>query len=228
MVHAYYFPYWFQAIRGETAFESGLHYIPYAASLFIFAMIAGALVTKTGHYMPPTLLGTAMFAIGSGLMITLQIDTSTARWVGFQIFAGAGIGIASQQAIVAAQAVLPPEAMAIGSSLMIFGQSLAGAIFVSVGNTILRNQLSSSLTEANIPNVDVAAVLAAGATDVRKMIPLEHLHTFLSLYNDAITKVFILVIPLSVLSFLSSLPMEWKSVKAKKPADDKKTPGGEV
>lgn len=74
LVHAYYLPYWFQAIRDDSPIQSGVHLIPYMASNFFFSMVAGLLVTKTGYFNPPALLGPIIAAIGSGLLTTLQVD----------------------------------------------------------------------------------------------------------------------------------------------------------
>lgn len=215
LVESYYIPYWFQAIKNDTAIKSGVDTIPYLASNFFCTMIAGSFVTKTGYFNPPAILGGAIATVGCGLITLYHVDTPTGRWIGYLIIAGGGIGFAVQQGIVAVQAVLPQEVVPIATSLILFAQSLSGAIFVSVGSSLLRNGLETGLEAAQLPGVDVASVLAAGATQVKDVVPKESLARVFQIYNDALDKVFIVAVPLTGLGMICALGMEWKSLKAK-------------
>lgn len=215
LVHAYYIPYWLQAIRGDTATESGVNMIPYVASNFFFVLLTGVVAMKTGYVNPPALLGPIPATIGSGLLTTLSLNSSTAKWAGYQVLAAAGIGMSIQQGVVAVQAVLPEATVPIGTALVIFAQSLSGAIFISAGNNLLRNDLMNGLAAARLPGVDVAAVLAAGSTELRRLVPVEQLVPVLEIYNSALMKVMILAVPLAGLGLVSAVPMEWVSLKGK-------------
>ena len=215
LVGNYYIPYWFQAIKNETAIKSGVDTIAYLASNFFCSMIAGAFVTKTGYFNPPAILGGAIATVGCGLITLYHVDTPTGHWIGYLIIAGGGIGFAIQQGIVAVQAVLPQEVVPIATSLILFAQSLSGAIFVSVGSSLLRNRLESGLEVAQLPGVDVASVLAAGATQVKDVVPKESLTQVFQIYNDALDKVFIVAVPLAGLGMICALGLEWKSLRAK-------------
>lgn len=212
-VHSYYLPYWFQAIRNDSPLQSGVHLVPYVASNFFFTVVAGILVTKTGYFNPPALVGPVLATIGCGLLTTLRVDTSTAKWVGFEIFTAAGTGMTMQQGLIAVQAVLPPETASIGTALILFAQSLAGSIFVSVGSSLLRNELSAGLSAAHLPGVNITEILSVGATEVRKKVPESQIARFLVIYNLSLQKLFILSIPLAALGLVTALGMEWRSLK---------------
>ncbi|MCJ1330552.1 hypothetical protein MMC10_007237 [Thelotrema lepadinum] len=214
-IHNYFLPFWFQVIQGNTPIQSGVHVIPYVASSFLASLIAGIAVTKTGYFTPPAILGPFIAIGGSVALAQLQVDTPTATWIGFEILASFGIGLANQQGIVATQAVIPDSAAAIGSATIIFGQSLAGAIFVSVGDNVLRNELFTTLTDAHLSGVDVQGILNAGVTNVAGFIPRTELPTVLALYNSVLDKVFIISVPLAALAFLSALGMEWRKIGQK-------------
>ena len=216
LTQIYYVPYWFQAIKNKTAIASGVDTIPFLATQFVCSMIAGIFVTKLGYYNPPAIVGGAIATIGCGLITLLDVNTSTGRWVGYLILAGAGMGFAIQQGIVAVQAVLTEDVVPIATALVLFAQSLSGAIFVSVANSVLRNKLESGLEGARLPGVDVARVLAAGATEVRGVVPKDVLTEVYKIYNDALDKVFVIAVPLAALGMICALGMEWKSLKAKK------------
>ncbi|KAL1602687.1 hypothetical protein SLS60_006107 [Paraconiothyrium brasiliense] len=213
LVHSYYLPYWFQAVRGRTPVQSGVDLTPYVATSFVFSMIAGIGVNKLGYFTPPTIIGCAIGCVGCGLLTTLHVDTSTAMWAGYQVLTSAGMGMAMQQPIIAVQAILKPDVVSIGSAIVLFAQGLSGAIFVSVANNVLRNELAQNLVKLKIPNV--SEILAAGATDVRELVPEAFRLPLTEAYNDALSKVFIMAIPFCGIALLFALWLPWVSVKKK-------------
>ncbi|KAL8826811.1 MAG: hypothetical protein Q9191_003569 [Dirinaria sp. TL-2023a] len=213
LVHAYYLSYWFQVVRDDSPTKAGVNTIPYFVGNFCFAMLAGLFVTKFGYYNPPALLGPVIASIGSGLITSFNLHTKTAAWAGYEILAAGGVGLCIQQGIVAVQTVLTPDMLPIGTSLIMFSQSLAGAVFVSVGSSLLRNELAKGLEKANLPGVNVTAILNAGATDFRGLVPESALEATLTIYNSALSKVFIVAIPLCCLALLTAIPMEWRHLE---------------
>ena len=213
LVHSYYLPYWLQAIKDRSAISSGVATIPYFVGNFACSMIAGAIVTRTGYFNPPALVGPIIGTVGCGLLTTLNVHTTTARWAGYEVLAGGGLGIAIQQGIVAVQAVVSPKRIPIATATILFAQSLAGAIFVAIGNSVLRNKLENGLVAANLPGVAVVKVLAAGATEFRQLVPPKTLPAVLDIYNHALDTVFIIAIPTAAMGAICALGMEWKSLK---------------
>lgn len=217
LVHAYYLPIWFQAIKNDTAIMSGVSLIAYVIGNAVFSVIAGISVTKLGYFAPPAIIGAAIGTVGSGLLSTLQVDSGAGQWVGYQVVTSAGLGMAVQQGIIAVQTVLTLEQIPIGIAAIISMQSLGGAVFVSVGNNILQNILDQASAAKNLPGIDIKAVIAAGATQFRSIVPAESLPALLVAYNHALQRVFTAAIPLSGLAFVVALGLEWRSVRDKKP-----------
>jgi hypothetical protein len=216
LIHSYYLPYYFQAINGDTAIKSGVNVMPYLISTVVLSLLTGAIVSKTGYFTPPAILGPVLSTVGCGLLTMLEVNTPSSKLIGYQVLAAAGIGMAIQQGIIAVQVVLPLESVPIGTAIILFFQNISGSIFVSAGNSILRNELTGMLQKANIPGVNVQVVLAAGATQIRQVVPAEGLQLTLDVYNRALQKVFIVAIPLSALGVFAGLAMEWRSVKEKR------------
>jgi hypothetical protein len=63
--------------------------------------------------------------IASGLLFTLDIGTSTGKWVGYQILAGFGYGLALQVPVVVAQAFAAPTDIAPTTAIIICKFSFA-------------------------------------------------------------------------------------------------------
>lgn len=175
------------------------------------------------------LLGSTIGPIGAGLLITWTVDTDSSRWIGYQALAAIGIGLGQQQPIIAVQTVLAKAEVASGTSIIMLVQTLSSAIFVSIGQSVLQNQLIRNL-EAALPRgvLDTSSLASVGATQVRSLVPEEYLRTVLVAYNDALTKVFTVSVCMLALSMIGSLAMEWKSVKESKEDSEKEPASDDV
>ncbi|KAK4252241.1 major facilitator superfamily domain-containing protein [Corynascus novoguineensis] len=215
----YFLPVWFQAIRGVSAIQSGVNMIPYFVVNAGFSLVAGAFVSKTGYVTPPAVIGSAIGTIGLGLMTLLRVDMTTAQWVGYQVLTSAGFGISIQQGFMAVQTVLEEKDMAIATAAVVASQSLGGAVFLPVGNSIFHSQLIRATAAGLLDGLDIKKLIDSGAASFRHLVPAEKLPAMLEIYNKALTKVFTVSIPLGALAAIISFFIEWKSVKSGKKED---------
>ncbi|RMJ11061.1 hypothetical protein CDV36_009311 [Fusarium kuroshium] len=209
----YTLPIWFQAIKGTSAIQSGIDTIPLVLSLVVGAIMSGAIITRTGYYVPWMFVAAVLTSVGSGLMTTFKTNTSHSAWIGYQVLFGLGLGTGMQQPSMAAQTVLSQSDVSIGISLMFFSQSLGGAIFICIGQSIFVNYLSNALRA--VSGVNTRAILEAGATALSDLVPSDKLHEVLVVYNDALQKAFIVVVAVSAFMVVPALGMEWRTVKNK-------------
>ena len=207
----YFLPIWFQAIKHASAVKSGIMTLPLVLGLAIMGISAGILTKKIGYYTPWMILSSVLTPIGAGLVTTFTPHTGHSAWIGYQTLFGMGIGLGMQQPSVAAQTTLPRKDVSIGAALMMFSQTLGGAVFVSVGNNIFDTRFAHNLVK--IPGIDVGSVATTGATDLRNMVPASLLPQVLVAYNDALRATFYLITALTCCTIYSSSAMEWKSVK---------------
>jgi Fungal trichothecene efflux pump (TRI12) len=213
---SYFLPIWFQAIRGASAIKSGVNMIPFFVVNSFFSLLAGVFVSIVGYATPPAIIGNALGTVGLGLLTLLNVDTTTAQWVGYEVLSGVGFGISAQQGFTAVQTVLDQDDMAVGMAAVVASQSLGGAIFLSVGNSVFQNQLLKASGENLLPGIDIKKVIDAGAAAFRNVVPTEDLPAILEVYNKALRTVFTVSIPLGGLAVLVSCFIEWKSVKTTK------------
>nr|XP_001395365.2 MFS toxin efflux pump [Aspergillus niger CBS 513.88] len=209
----YYLPIWFQVIKGVSAVRSGIMNLPMLVSLIVLSIPSGALVSAMGYYTPTMIMGCILVLISAALMTTFTPDTGTVKWAGYQVIMGAGIGMGAQQTVLAMQASLPSEDVPVGTALMIFYQTLGGAVFLIVAQNLFQHELVKRLTGRNIPGVDASSVAAAGATEVRNLVPPKYLGESLEAYNGAVVKTFYISVALAAVAVLATFVPEWKSVK---------------
>jgi len=211
----YYIPIWFQAIKGVTATKSGIMSLPLILGLVIVSMISGVAVTVFGYYTPFMLLASVLMAIGSGLLTTWEVDTNSPKWIGYQALFGIGMGMGMQQPMVAVQAVLKTADVSVGTAIVIFSQTLGGALFISVGQNIFTNQLIKHLTQS-LPDFDASTVLVVGATELKNAIEERFLPGVLYAYNQTLTETFYASVACAAFSIFGAFFVEWKNMKGKK------------
>ncbi|KAH8701042.1 putative MFS multidrug transporter [Talaromyces proteolyticus] len=211
----YYLPLWFQVIDGVSAVNSGIRLLPMMIPVVIASILTGLLVSRIGYYTPFMIFGVVLSSIGAGLLTTLQINTSNGNWIGYQILYGSGLGLSSQAPNMAAQTVLKREDVAIGASLMFFGQLLFGAVFTSVGQNVLDNQLSKRLS--GIAGITPQMIQSTGATEILRLIPSDQYESALVAYNSSLRVCFQVGLIMACLSVLGAVAMEWRSVKKNRP-----------
>lgn len=210
----YFLPIWFQAVKNASPVSSGIMNLPMLISVVVTSVMSGIIITHVGYYTPFMILGTVLLAIGYGLMSMFHTDTSKAVWIGYQIIAGAGAGAGMQQSMIAVQVVLDLADIPTGTAIIVFAQTLGGALFVSIGNNVFRNKLAEYLAKY-IPNVDPALILKTGATGLQSVVDKADLPGVLLAYNDALTQTFIVGAAMASTSLIGALFVEWKSVKGK-------------
>ena len=214
----YFLPTWFQAIQGVDALESGIRTLPLIISLLVASIISGGLTSTIGYYTPFLILCAIIMAIGGGLMTTFKVHSPKAVWIGFQICFGFGIGLGQQQAGLAAQTVLPSKDVSTGVALKFFGQSLGGAIFVTVGQSVLSNKLVENLTKisglmASHPGFNPSQIVSLGALELKDFFGPQYSDAVISAFNNSLDSVFQVGMIVSCLALVGALLVEWKSIK---------------
>ena len=113
-----FLPIWFQAIKGNSAVDSGIHTIPLVLALVVGTIGAGQFTGRVGYYVPFMYVAAVLMPLGCGLITMFKVDTSEGIWIGFQIVVGIGIGCGMQQPSLAAQTVMKKKDVPTGVSLM--------------------------------------------------------------------------------------------------------------
>ncbi|KAH7032778.1 major facilitator superfamily domain-containing protein [Microdochium trichocladiopsis] len=218
LIYIYYIPIWFQAIKGDSAVDSGIHLLPLTLAMVVGSISNGLLVSRLGYYTPFMLAGVCIMSIGSGLFLTFDASTPAPKWIGYQILYGFGLGWTFQAPNLAAQTVLPTKDVSMGISLMFFTQLLSGAIFISVGQNVLTNELLKRLE--GVMGVTPELIENTGATSLSSALPEGVRGVVLDAYNLSLRQVFIVGAACTCLTIFAALAMEWRSVKEKKNKQD--------
>lgn len=177
----YYLPIYFQSIDNVSPAISGVRNLPLILAVTITMLTSGAYISITGIAAPITVAGTALGLVCTGLLYTLDIDTSEGKWIGYQIIGGVGWGIASQIPIITVQATAPAADLAEVTAILLFCQTIGGAFMVSAAQAAFVNVLVKVLPRS-APGVDPMTVVFTGATDLRKVFSADQVSGILVAY----------------------------------------------
>ncbi|KAG5744812.1 hypothetical protein H9Q70_012486 [Fusarium xylarioides] len=215
VIYAFYLPVWIQVVKGKSPQDSSLALIPLLLSNVFCVILGGVLVSKIGYYTPFAIAGCAVLIVGSALISTWTADVSKAKWIGYQIITGAGMGLTLQQPAIAIETVLSESDSPIGLSILNFVMFLGGTVFVTVSQTLLEGQLESKIAKY-VPGVDINTLTNSGATNVWNLVPSDKVDLVLNAYNDSMRSIWYLGLGMGCFGLITSSGFEWKNVKAKK------------
>jgi len=212
----FYLPIYFQSIKGVSATKSGIEVVPLLLSTVLSSIIAGGLISTVGYYTPFLIASSVIFSIGTGLLSTYKVNTPFGRWFGFQVLTGAGVGAGFQVPLIAVQTVLPLEDIPVGTAVVIFFQTLGGALFISIGQNVFQNGVIRGTREF-VPQLDPKILIDTGATEIRTALEnagkLDLLPQALQAYMVGLTDALRVAVATACFTFVASLFMEWRSVK---------------
>jgi len=212
-----YIPLWFQAIKEVSAMQSGINTIPLVLSVVLGSIMSGGLTQKIGYYTPFMVVGSSLMAVGTGLITTWDMHTSTAKWIGYQVILGYGVGCTMQHPNLAIQIVLPRQDVPTGTAMLSLCQTLGGAVFAAVGQNLYIDKFAAGLQR--IGGLGAENFLEGGATDLSNKVPAALRPEVLAAYNSSLTKgTFFAALIVACLAVPAALGMEWRSVKQKQEA----------
>lgn len=216
--HIYFLPFYFQAVKGTSAQGSGIRILPYFISVTLTTVVIGSCVSYFRVYVPFMWVSVSLLTVGCTLLHSLQVETSAARWIGYQILTGVAFGMGFQIPYTAVQVVLSPEDLPTGNALIVFFQTLGGGLAVSIAQNVFISSLVKGLS--NVPQIHPATLIAQGVSELRGETPPEALPAVLEALNLALSKAFIIPIVGAGSAFLCSLAMERRMIRKNKGIED--------
>lgn len=123
------------------------------------------------------------------------------------------MGLCCQTPNLAAQATLQKKDVPTGLVLMLFSSLIGAVVFVAVGDNVLSNQLVKHLS--GLPGFNKSLITSGGASSLINALPAGLRQAGLTIYNEALRKVFQVALIPSALSVLGAVSLEWRSVKRK-------------
>jgi MFS transporter, DHA2 family, glioxin efflux transporter len=110
IVLLYYLPIYFQSILGASPIQSGVNNLPLVLTAALFSLVGGVVVASTGRAQLVIMICSMLTTISIGLIYwAFDIGTSSAQWIGYQVFVAAVMSFAIMHGLTIAQANAPLE-----------------------------------------------------------------------------------------------------------------------
>ncbi|POR31178.1 Uncharacterized protein TPAR_08614 [Tolypocladium paradoxum] len=150
VMQVYYVPSFYQLVYGYSATRSGAMLLPITIIQTISSTLSGLVVHWVGRYRESILFGWVCWAVGLGLMSTLDENTGVDKQIGYAIVIGVGVGNTLQPALIATQAGVERRDMAVVTSFRNFVRNLGSTLGLAISGTILNNILAHDLSALNL------------------------------------------------------------------------------
>jgi EmrB/QacA subfamily drug resistance transporter len=200
-------PLYLQAVRGETAFDTGLLLAPQGFGAMISMPIAGRLTDRTGT---GRIVPVGLVLVGLSFLGLTQLQGDTSYWaLGAILFVqGLGMGAAMMPTFSGAMQTLRRAAIARASTTLNINQQVFASVGTAVMSVLLANALTSRLGAG-------AGIGGAGGGGPRTT----------ALMADAYASTFWIALALVVVAFVVALILLPK--RKPEPIEDPDAPGAE-
>jgi EmrB/QacA subfamily drug resistance transporter len=138
-----------QVVLGYSALESGVRYLPLAATMLVVAPIAPRLAERLGTKVVVA-GGLAIAATGMALLAGIDVGSDYGDLVRSQVVLALGMGLSMAPATEAIMGSLPPAKAGVGSAVNDTTRELGGALGIAVLGSLFASRYASSLR----PDVD--------------------------------------------------------------------------
>ncbi|KAJ7773690.1 MFS general substrate transporter [Mycena maculata] len=202
-----FLPVYFQSCKDASAIRSALLGLGVAA-LAPAAIVAGVAVSKTQRYRPQMWAGWCIIIIGLGLLRSVRQETPTIHTFFFGVITGVGLGFEYSTTMFPVQAPLPVSQNARALAFLTFVGSFAGVWGLTIGGTILDNQLTRRLPAAFTAHIPGGAAVAYAIIPQIQGLPPVERHTVQVAFAESLAVVWAVLVAIAGIGLLASLFME--------------------
>ena len=211
----YFLPLYFEAVRGYNPILSGVALFPATLTVAPVSIISGAIITKTGDFHAVTWFGWFATTLGCGVMILLDVDSTTPQWLFICLCTGIGLGLLYTSLAFVNQSDSADEDMAFAISLFVFARAVGQCLGVAICGVIFQNQMEKQLL--TYPSLAAQAKEyskdASSLVQTIKFLPEgERKDDLIQAYADALKIAWAVMCALSGAALIGSIFMRRKSL----------------
>lgn len=205
----YYVPLYHE-VRGSSALGAAVSITPFTATIAPAATAVGLFITKFGSYRLLIWIGWIITAVGLGLLMLLDENTETYKWVLIYLAAGLALGILFSSQSFAAQAGVSNIDLPFAASFYAFCRSIGQCLGVALSSAIFQNQFRISLLEkvASSPEAYKWAQDASALVEILRHMPdnmVETKKNIVRAYMDALRMLWMVMMILACVALTISI-----------------------
>jgi len=198
-----YLPTYLQMVTGANATQAGLLMIPLMAALLITSIASGQLVSRTGRYKALPMIGMVLVAASLFLLSTMTPDMAVWVICSYLALMGLGLGMSMQILILIVQNTFPVTEVGTATA----SNNYFRQIGASLGSAIVGSLFVAKLTQLLSERMPAGAASASGGQNsltpaVVRDLPTGIKDVIVSSYNDALTPIFLYMVPLVIVGLI--------------------------
>ncbi|TFY51788.1 hypothetical protein EVJ58_g10381 [Rhodofomes roseus] len=163
----YYVPQYLQLVRGMSPTRSSLLLLPFLAPIAFCVFICGQITARTGHYRYMIIAGYSLWTVAQGLQCTIHQHSSEAKIIGSLLMAGIAAGMTFQTTLLAAQAAVSRQQMAVVTAVRNYLRLFGSCIALGVCSSLINNSLREAAKSVGLTAQQIA-VLLNDPTSIKK------------------------------------------------------------
>jgi EmrB/QacA subfamily drug resistance transporter len=144
-----YVPLFAQGVLGESASGSGAVLTPLMLGMIATSMLAGQLVSRTGHYRPVLIAGPPLLATGFFLLAQLGVHSTQLEVTRDVVIVGLGIGLMMQTLTVAVQNSVQRRNLGIATASTQFFRAVGAMAGVTALGAVVTSRLAGGAAGAS-------------------------------------------------------------------------------
>ncbi|HKG92489.1 MAG TPA: MDR family MFS transporter [Gemmatimonadaceae bacterium] len=157
----YFIPIYAQGVIGRSVTGSGAILTPMMLALVTMSAINGQIISRTGRYKVPVLVGVALIGIGFALLTRMTRATSSAAMVRNMVVVGMGLGMAMQTFTLIVQNAVRREDMGVATAATQLFRSVGSTLGIAILGTMMTNGMAREIPR-HLPPEAAAQLSAAG------------------------------------------------------------------
>ncbi len=197
-----YLPTYLQMVTGADATQAGLLMIPMMAALLVTSILSGQLVSRTGRYKWLPIVGTFIVAVALVLLSTMTPTLPVWVLCSYLAVMGIGLGMSMQILILIVQNSFPVTKVGTATA----SNNYFRQIGASLGSAIVGSLFVARLTQLLTDRMPAGAGAGSGGSSnsftpaLVKSLPAPIRDVIVGAYNDALTPVFLYMVPLVLIA----------------------------
>jgi EmrB/QacA subfamily drug resistance transporter len=194
-----YLPLFLQIVKGRSPTASGLQLTPMMGGLLVTSIVSGRLISKFGRYKPFPVVGTAVMAVGMGLLAQLTLHSSVLDAALYMLVLGLGLGMVMQVLVLAVQNAVDYRNMGVATAGSLLFRQIGGSVGIAIFGAIFANRLQTHLASALPPGVHPPSNVSPQV--VRHLPPALH-ETYVRAVAESLHPVFVTAAVITIFAFL--------------------------
>ncbi len=208
----YFIPVFVQGVIGASVSQSGAVLTPMMLSLVVMSAVNGQIVSRTGRYKLPVLVGIALVGVGFFLLTRMDRETGYGAIVRNMVLIGAGLGMAMQTYVIIVQNAVRREDLGVATATTQLFRSVGSSVGVAVLGTLMTQGMAREAARHLSPEVlggmAGGGELGAGSIldpAVMARLPAAAVEGLRDALAAALHPVFVAGLPFVGLAFLATL-----------------------